>query len=56
MCMVGRSKAEIVRELNEVQSLITKHKRLAMLGYPSMRLVGLTKKKKMLQNELACIR
>lgn len=58
MCMVGKSKAEIVRELNEVQSLMTKHKRLAMFGKvdSGMRLVELRKRKKDLQNELACIR
>ena len=58
MSMAGRSKAEIVRELNEVQSLMAKHKRLAMFGKvdSGMRLVELRKRKKDLQNELACIR
>ena len=58
MYMVGRTKAEIVRELNEVQSLMTKHQRLAMFGKvdSGMRLVELRKRKKGLQNELACIR
>ena len=58
MCMVGRNKAEIVRDLNEVQSLMAKHKRLAMFGnvVSSMRLVELRRRKKGLQNELACIR